>query len=85
MVVIFGHRKAAALFSFGGCVLPVTAMVFTFGAKSKRLDTMEQVKRAAREIADKHGVKSEEDIADLKKRLKSFQNEIKSVKADWVK
>ena len=60
-------------------------MVFTFGAKSKRLDTMEQVKRAAREIADKHGVKSEEDIADLKKRLKSFQNEIKSVKADWVK
>lgn len=85
MVVIFGHRKAAELFSFGGYVSLVTAKIFPFRANSKWLDTMEQVERAARDIADKHGVKSEDDIADLKKRLKSFQNEIKSVKADWVK
>lgn len=37
---------------------------------------------AAREIADKHGVKSEDDLADLEKRLKSLQSEVKSVKAE---
>lgn len=39
---------------------------FSVGANSKRLDAMEQVKLgAAREIADKYGVKSEDDIAEL--------------------
>lgn len=57
--------------------------LFSVGAKSKQLDTMEQVKQAvAREIADRHGVKSESDIAELERRLKSLQNEVKSVKAE---
>ncbi len=44
---------------------------------------MEQVKlAAAREIADKHGVKSEDDIAELEKRLKSLQSEVTSIKAE---
>ena len=43
---------------------------------------MELVKlAAAREIADKHGVKSVEDISDLEKCLKSLQSKKKSVKA----
>lgn len=83
MGVIFGHRKAAERFAFGGCVLLVTAKIFSFGANSKRLDTAEQVKIvAAWEIADEHGVKSVEDIADLEKHLKSLQSEVKSVKAE---
>ncbi len=57
--------------------------LFSIGDNPKRLDTMEQVKQAAaREIEDKHGVKSEGDIADLEKRLKSLQSEIKSNKAE---
>ncbi len=57
--------------------------LFSVGANSKRLDTMEQVKlAAAREIADKHGVKSEDDIAELEKRLKSLQSEVTSIKAE---
>lgn len=57
--------------------------LFSVGANSKRIDTMEQVKlAAAREIADKHNVKSVEGIADLEKRLKSLQSSVKSFKAD---
>ena len=57
--------------------------LFSVGDNPKRLDTMEQVKQAAaREIADKHNVKSAEDIADLEKHLKSLQSEEKSVKAE---
>lgn len=57
--------------------------LFSVGDKSKRLDTMEQVKQAAaREIADKYGVKSEDDIAELEKRLKQLQGEVNSVKAE---
>ncbi len=62
---------------------------FSAGANSKRLDAMEQVKLAAtgvrltaREIADKYNVKSTEDIAALEKRLKSLQNEVRSIKAE---
>lgn len=57
--------------------------LFSVGDKSKRLDTMEQVKlAAAREIADRHGVKSEDDITELEKRLKSLKGEVNSVKAE---
>lgn len=57
--------------------------LFSVGANSKRLDTMEQVKlAAAREIADRHGVKSEDDITELEKRLKSLKGEVNSVKAE---
>lgn len=57
--------------------------LFSVGDKSKRLDTMEQVKLAsAREIADKYGVKSEDDIAEPEKRLKSLQSEVTSIKAE---
>lgn len=71
MGVTFGHRNAAERFAFGGYVSLVTAEIFSIKANSKRLDTMEQVKLAAAcEIADKHGVKSVEDIANLEKRLK---------------
>ena len=57
--------------------------LFSFGDNSKRLDTMGQVKlAAAREIADKHGVKSEDEIADLEKHLRSLQSEVKSIKAE---
>lgn len=55
--------------------------LFSVGANSKRLDTMEQVKlAAAREIANKYGAKFEDDIADLEKRLKQFQGEMKTIK-----
>lgn len=55
--------------------------LFSVEAKPKRLDTMEQVKLvAAREIADKNGVKIEDDIPDLEKRLKQLQAEVKSIK-----
>lgn len=44
---------------------------------------MEQVERAAaREIADKRGVKSVDDIADLEKRLKLLQSGVMSIKAE---
>lgn len=57
--------------------------LFSVGANSKRLDTMEQVKlAAAREIADKYGAKSEDDVADLEKRLEQLQAEMKSIKSD---
>lgn len=37
---------------------------------------------AVRGIADKRGVKSVEDIADLEKRMKSFQREVKLIKSE---
>ncbi len=49
----------------------------------KRLDTMEQVKlAAAREIADKYGVNSEDDIDGLEKRLKLFPDKIAALKSE---
>ena len=57
--------------------------LFSVGANSKRLDTMEQVKlAAAREIANKYAVKSEDDIAELEKHLKSLQSGVTSIKAE---
>ena len=54
---------------------------FSVGANSSRLDAMEQTKlAAAREIANKYGAKSEDDVADLEKRLKQLQAEVKSIK-----
>lgn len=83
MGVTFGHRKAAERFAFGGYVSRVTARIFSASANSKRIDTMGQVKQAAAcEIADKHDVKSEDDIANLEKSLKLLQSEVKSVKAE---
>ncbi len=35
-----------------------------------------------REIADKHGVKSEDDIAELEKRLKQLPNSVSSIKTE---
>lgn len=75
MEVIFGHRRAAERVCVGRLLSPVTARTFSVYANSKRFDTMEQVKQAAREIADKYIVKSVEDISDLEKRLKSLQSE----------
>ncbi len=61
--------------------------LFSTGANSKRLDAMGEVKQAAtgvrltaREIADKYGVKSEDDIAELKKRLRQFPTAVSSIK-----
>ena len=57
--------------------------LFSLGANSKQRDTMEQVKlAAAREIANKYGAKSKDDVADLEKRLKQLQGEIKSIKEE---
>lgn len=56
--------------------------LFAIGANSKRLDTMEQVKLAASEIANKYNVKTEDDVTDLEKRLKQLQAEMKSIKSD---
>lgn len=57
--------------------------LFSVGANSKRLDTMEQVKlAAAREIENKYGAKNEDDVSDLEKRLKQFQAEVKSIKEE---
>ncbi len=56
---------------------------FSVGANSKRLDAMEEVKQAAaREIADKYGVKPEDDVDDLEKRLKQFTTNINSIKRE---
>lgn len=55
--------------------------LFSAVASNSKPDAMTQVKlAAAQEIADKHGVKSESDIATLEKRLKLLPNYIKSVK-----
>lgn len=48
----------------------------------KRLDTIERVKQAARENADRYSVKFAGDIATLEKRLKSLHSEVESVKAE---
>ncbi len=54
---------------------------FSVGANSKRLDAMEEVKQAAtREIADKHGVKSAEDIVELEKQLRQLPTAVSSIK-----
>ncbi len=54
---------------------------FSAGANSKRIDAMEEVKQAAaREIADKYGVKSEDDITELEKRLRQLPTAISSIK-----
>lgn len=53
---------------------------FSVGSNSQRLGAMEQTKlAAAREIADKYGVESEDDIADPEKRLKLLQGDVKSI------
>lgn len=67
MGVIFGYRKAAERICVWRLRSLVTAKIFSIGANPKRIDTMKQVKMAAREIADKHGVKSEDDIVKLRK------------------
>lgn len=55
--------------------------LFSVGTNSRQRDTMEQVKlAAAREIANKYGAKSEDDVTDLEKRLKQLQGEVKSIK-----
>lgn len=41
---------------------------------------MEIVKQAAREIAEKYGVKSENDITELEKRLRQLPTAISSIK-----
>lgn len=56
--------------------------MFTVGAISRQCDTMERVKLAAREIANKFDAKSGDDVADLKKRLKQLQAEMKSIKCE---
>lgn len=57
--------------------------LFSVGVNSKQRDTMEQVKlAAAREIANKYGAKSEDDVADLEKRLKQIQTDVKSIKGE---
>ncbi len=56
---------------------------FSAGANSKQLDAMEEVKQAAaREIAEKYGVKSEDDIAELEKRLRQLPNSVSSIKTE---
>ncbi len=56
---------------------------FSVGANSKRLDAMGEVKQAAaREIADKYGVKSEDDIAELEKRLRQLPTAISLIKTE---
>ncbi len=62
---------------------------FSVGANSKRLNAMGEVKQAAtgvrltaREIADKYGVKSEDDIAELEKRLRQLPTNISSIKTE---
>ncbi len=58
-------------------------LFFSVEANSKRLDAMEEVKQAAaREIADKYGVKSAEDIAELEKRLRQLTTAISSIKTE---
>ncbi len=50
---------------------------FSVWENSKRLDAMEEVKQAAREIADRYGVKSEDDFYVPEKRMKLFTDKIK--------
>ena len=56
---------------------------FSAMGNSQKRDTMETVKlAAAREIANKYGVKSEGELTDLEKRLKQLQNNIASIRQD---
>ena len=57
--------------------------LFSVAGNSQRRDTMETVKlAAAREIADKYGVKSEGELTELEKRLKQLQSNIVSIRQD---
>ena len=44
---------------------------------------METVKLAAREIANKYGVKSEDEMVSLEKRMRQLQSNIASTKQDF--
>ena len=55
--------------------------LFVTSSSNSKPDAMTQVKlAAAQEIADKYGVQSESDIANLEKRLKLLPNYISSIK-----
>lgn len=56
---------------------------FSARENSQSRDAMETVKlAAAQEIADKYGVNSEDEIADLEKRVKQLQNKVASIRQD---
>lgn len=54
--------------------------LFITPSSTSKPDAMTQVKHAAKEIADKYGVQSEGDIANLEKRLKLLPNYFSSIK-----
>lgn len=59
----------------------ISQLRFLFAAHSSKPDAMTQTKiAAAREIAEKHGVKTEADIENLEKRLKALPDLITSTK-----
>ena len=56
---------------------------FSAMCNSQKRDTMETVKlAAAREIADKHSVKSEGEMIELEKRMRQIQSNIASIRQD---
>ena len=60
----------------------ISQLRFLFTAHSTKPDAMTQTKvAAAREIAEKHGVKSEADIEKLEKRLKALPDLITATKS----
>ena len=61
----------------------ISQLRFLFAAHSSKPDAMTQTKiAAAREIAEKHGVKTEDDIEKLEERLKVLPDLITSAKND---
>ena len=59
----------------------ISQLRFLFAAHSSKTDAMTQTKiAAAREIAEKHNVKTEADIENLEKRLKALPYLITSTK-----
>ena len=80
MIPVAEKRVSAWILS--GTPHPPYISRFLFSAVStSKPDAMTQVKlAAAREIADKYGVKSEGDIASLEKRLKLLPDYISSIK-----
>lgn len=59
----------------------ISQLCFLFAAHSPKPDAMTQTKiAAAREIAEKHGVKTEADIENLEKQLKALPDLITSAK-----
>ncbi len=59
----------------------ISQLRFLFAAHSSKPDAMTQTKiAAAREIAEKHNVKTEADIGNLEKRLKALPDLITSAK-----